>query len=391
MVNVSLEITHTPGQTRRSFSWLVVGSLHDDRLLAAKHIDLNACPSPFQMTVGLMSKPVKGEQVRVVVAVMSATIIGRDCIKPVSIDTAELVAHRSGSINRNAQCAVAPTASSPPPPSRKSLRGTGHASVTLCQPLEPRDNPMIGMLAKEPIHASNGMVSSAVSHNNQCQAMPLPRAVVVMPSIRKVIEPAQRAPAPAIGPSPHNSQPLGLYPANQPLCSMQARPLHPPSMNRSHDVEAAPIHPPAGGSVRPSNAQQPSQLAENPNHVIGLVDVTEDHTARKKMPLGCRGEESYRGEHHSRVPHIVPQSEANRLDATYRDAPEDQSVTWSHSADTKTTFGMPGGQVWVLQQSAHSTENIMRGWQYQKAIMLGILMTRTASLISGDNGLQECC
>eukprot|EP00892_Ulva_mutabilis_P002996 jgi/Ulvmu1/12698/UM095_0002.1 len=73
----------------------MVGSLHDDQILASKHIDLNACSTSFQLRVGLTSKPPRGEQVRVVAAVMSAHIIGKDCIKSVSMQSDAIAAVHS--------------------------------------------------------------------------------------------------------------------------------------------------------------------------------------------------------------------------------------------------------------------------------------------------------
>lgn len=353
MVSVSLEIEPNPGHTsRRSFSWLVVGSLHDDRLLAAKHIDLNACPSPFQMTVGLISRPAKGEEVRVVVAVMSATVIGRDCIKPVSMDTADLVLHCPGSFNRHAQCAVAPTANAAPAPSPHSLQGTDHASVMPCQGLVPRDDPIIAMPAKDSTRARNGTATSAVSHNVQCQPTPLPRAVVVIPSIRKVSQPAQCASAPATGTSLQKSQSTRFHSANQSLCSMQCQPLHETSINRSPDVEAAHIHPP-GGAVKPSQAQPPSRLEENPNHAIALEDVPEDHTDHEELPLDDVDIQC--GEYHSSVPHLLTPSEPNKLDDTCRRAPESKSVK-GLSHDDASILRTSGAQVWVFLLSAHSLQ-----------------------------------
>ena len=93
--NVMLKVAQDVGQHKRSFSWLVVGSLHDDRLLAAKHMNLNACSVPYQLKVGLMSKPASGEDVRVVAAVLSAHVIGRDCIKSISMETSPVAMLKS--------------------------------------------------------------------------------------------------------------------------------------------------------------------------------------------------------------------------------------------------------------------------------------------------------
>lgn len=287
-----------------------------------------------------MCKPPKGEQVRVVAAVMSSNAIGRDCVTPVAMEAAQLVAHQAATINTDIPepaAAVGPTLKATSVPPQNKHQGTGQQPVGLTRPVLPHRGATAGheVLTEATVQAGNclKMAGATIAEGSQ----PALRPVVAIPSYRSARQLTQPVPATPTAIPCQEPRFVVFGHGKQTAMTSTAKPLHVPASNEVLDAEA--VHP-SSRLVGPDEAQPDCQVGDMPQSALMLpADEGNPESVRITSPLHLRGE-NQAGEH---CQSAILQGSPPHLAASYEGAQE-KSSNWPHYQHGA-HLPLPGGQV----------------------------------------------
>lgn len=270
---------------------------------------------------------------------MSSNTIGGDCITPVAMEAAQLVAHQAATINTDIPvpaAAVVPTLKATSVPPEHKHQATGQQPVGSTRPVLPHRGAMAGhkVLTVATMQAGNCLTMTGATITEGSQ--PAPRPVVSIPSYRSARQLTQPVPATPTAIPCQEHRFVKFCHGQQNVMTSTAKPLHVPASNGVLDAEA--VHP-SNRSVGPDEARPDCQVGGMPRSALMLAADEGNPESFSTSPLHLRGE-NQAGEHcHSPIlqgspPHLAAIYEGTREKPSNR--PHSQ-----HGAH----LPLPGGQV----------------------------------------------